>query len=1037
MQLDSRIRRLPVVLAGIALAMFGTGEAVAQATGSLRGTVTEAGNQRPVPNAGVLIVERNLRATTDANGVYQLRDVPAGQYTVTVRAIGFSPLSRPVTIGAGAEATLDLSVERTVIKLDELVVTGTAGQTSRREVGNSVTSLQVSDLVDVAPIQNVTELLNARSPGLTLTSNSGLLGTGSAVQIRGAGSLNAGYVPVYYVDGIRFEASPVTTGGVTNSTVQYSSPLDFINPADIERVEVIKGPAAATLYGADAAGGVIQIITKKGIRGSDRVQWQASFGYAASEWKADHPLNYYQCNASRIRNATSFPGCNNPAGITFMTKDGPVTGIPESDIMRYGDSLFVIVDDPLFRDPAALRTGGGTDLKLSARGGSQTFGYFVSFNRLDEDGIFRNNFQQRNGGRANFDFTPSSKLSMGVNFGYTRTHYQMPLSDNASNGLLRNAFRGKARATIDPWSPGWFGFGPEQTNEFDLQTFEERTTLGFTTNFNPFPWFENRLVLGMDKYDRRDRTFYQIDPTRKWGATAGTGQIIQRLPVTHTWTLDYAGTARAQVSEQLVTKFSTGVQLNARQFRRYTASGDGLVANNLNLIGAAANTQGDEGFSEQTSLGVFLQNQIGWKDRLYATAAVRIDDNSAFGADFSLVAYPKFSLAWVVSEEPFFNWGFVDELKLRAAYGQAGNAPAPFSADRTFSPEVATVDNVSVNALTPAAYGNTDLKAETGSEFEIGFDASILKGAVGLEFTYYNNHTKDALMSIPDPPSTGFTGSHLVNVGEIANRGVELLAQMSPVRSRKFTWDMTVSLAMNSNELVSFGGTRNEIAFGAFTNSQRHREGYPLGGFWAVDVVRNPDGSINLDGSGNVTVDNTCSWPDTEDPNGRGGSCHEIYQGPSSPTREIGFANVFNLFGNLRLYTQLDYKGGHYIVCAICSIRNRINTNTWEVVDPDADPAEVKRWLSTQTLTHIMPADFLKLREISLTYDLPAAWGRAFRATRWSVTASARNLFTTTKYKGSGDPEVSFVSSPGTFDRTDYASVPAPRRLSVFFNVSF
>ncbi len=1036
--LTRRIRSVGAIALGLSLLLLGGGRPLAaQGNVSIRGTVTEGATQRPVAGAAVLLVERSLRAQADANGVFQFRDVPAGQYTLTVRAIGFSPSTQTVTVGGGAPATADFALVRAVIKLDEVVVTGTAGQTSKREIGNSVSSVEVGELTEVAPINNVQELLNARAPGLTLTSNSGLLGAASSVQIRGAGSLNAGYTPVYYIDGIRFEANQVATGGVTNGTVQYSSPMDFINPSDIERIEVIKGPAAATLYGADAAGGVIQIITKKGIRGGERVQWQASAGYSSSKWIADIPLNYYQCNAAKIRNATSYPGCHDPSSVTYATQNGMVTGIPESDITRYGDSLFVIVDNPLARDPSALRTGAGGDFKLSARGGSQTFGYFISANKLNEDGIYYNNFQDRIGGRANFDFTPSQIINFSVNFGYTRSHYQMPLSDNASNGILRNAYRGKARATLDPWSTGWFSFGPEQSNEFDLQTYEERTTLGLTTNFNPFSWLESRLVLGMDKYDRRDQTFYRIDPTRKWGATAGTGLIDQRLPVTHTWTFDYSATARAKVSSNLTSKTSAGLQINARQYHRYTATGTGLVANNLNLVGAAATTSADEGFVEQTSLGVFVQNQFGWKDRLFATAAVRIDDNSAFGSNFSLVVYPKASLSWVISEEPFFHLPFVDELKLRAAYGQAGNAPAPFSADRTFSPVATLVDQTATNALTPAAYGNTNLKAETGQEIELGFDASLFKNAVGLEVTYYNQHTKDALMSIPDAPSTGFTATHLVNVGEIANKGLEVLAQMSPIRARKLTWDMTVSAAFNHNQLVSFGGTRNEIAFGAFTNSQRMREGYPLGGFWAVDVLRNTDGSIALDANGNVTVDATCTWPDTQDPNGPGGSCHEIYMGPSTPTREIGFGNAFTILGNLRLYAQLDYKGGQHIVCAICSIRQRINTNTWAVANPDTPPEVYKQLTSLQTLTYIMPGDFLKLREVSLSYNVPSSLGRFFKDYRWNVTVSARNLWTTTKYKGTGDPEVSFYSDANNFDRTDYAAVPAPRRLQVTVNVAF
>jgi TonB-linked SusC/RagA family outer membrane protein len=1010
---------------------------LAQGTGTIRGTITEEATKRPIPNVSVILVGPNAEAQTDAQGKYVLRNVLPGTQTIRVRAIGYTAMSARTTVTAGQDAVVDFALTKATIQLEELVVTGTTGATTKKEIGNAVTSVSVAELVDVAPIQNVQELLNTRSPGLTLTANSGLLGAGSAVQIRGAGSLNAGYVPVYYIDGIRFEASPVSTAGVTNGTVQYSSPMDFINPADIERIEVIKGPAASTLYGADAAGGVIQIITKKGLRGAERTQWSASVGYSSSAWNADIPLNYYQCNAAKIRNPGTYPGCNDPSKITFATKNGPVTGIPESDIMRFGDSMFVIVDSPLERDPAALRTGAGTNLQLSARGGTQTLGYFVSFNRLDEEGIYFNNNLNRTGGRANFDFTPSKILNMGVNFSYTRSNYQMPLSDNASNGILRNAYRGKSRATKDPWAAGWFGFGAEQSNEYDLKTYEERTTLGLTANLTPNSWLESRLVLGMDKYDRRDQTFYQIDPTAKWGATNGTGAITQRLPVTHNWTVDWSASGRASLTPSLTSKTSVGVQLNSRQYRRWTAYGDGLVANNLNLVGAAANTTGDEALVEQTGLGVFLQETFGWRDRLYATAAVRVDDNSAFGSDFSLVAYPKASVSYVISEEGFFDVSFVDELKLRAAYGQAGNAPAPFVADRTFAPTTGTIGDVAQSGLVPSAFGNPDLKAEKGVEFEVGFDASLWRGLVGLEVTYFNKTTKDALMSIPDPPSTGFTSSHYVNVGEISNKGIEMLAQVSPVRNRNFVWDMTASLTFHGNKLVSFGGTRDEIAFGAFTTSQRHREGYPLGGFWAVDVQRNADGSIFTDANGNVVVDNTCTWPDTEDPDGRNGSCHEIYRGPSTPTREIGFANAFQLWGNLRVFANLDYKGGHYIVCAICSIRNRSNTNTWEVANPNADPTEVKRWLSLQTDTHIMPADFLKLREIAVTYTIPPSLGSFFSQNRMSVTASGRNLWMTTKYNGTGDPEVSFYSGPGEFDRTDYAAVPSPRRFEFTFNFTF
>ncbi|MDX1389464.1 MAG: TonB-dependent receptor plug domain-containing protein, partial [Acidobacteriota bacterium] len=478
------VRRWASLLAAVAcLAVLRPDTGAAQADGTIRGSVTDQATQRGLANAQVVLVGQNRETRTDAQGMFEFRGVTPGEYTVRVLSIGYGRMEQAVTVASGQTAQADFALGRAVVQLEEVVVTGTAGRTEKREIGNAISSLDVEQLVDQPSIGSVDELLNARAPGLTMYKNSGLVGTASNVKIRGAGSLNAGYVPVYYIDGIRFESTGIATLGSTNSTIQNRSPLEFLDPADIERVEVIKGPAAATLYGADAAGGVIQIITKKGQRGQDQVQWSARFDYGQSDWAKETPTTYYQCNAARIRNASSFPGCNDPGSLVYEGPNGPVTGIPESEIIRnqaWGDSLFVITDNPLSRHPRALRDATHYGVRLSARGGGQTFNYYLSFNRTDEEGVFFNNGQERTGGRANFGFTPTAKLDLGLNFGYTRSILDIPLSDNASNGLLRNGYRGRARATSDPWEPGYRGFGPDQTNEFDLGIREERTTIGLT-----------------------------------------------------------------------------------------------------------------------------------------------------------------------------------------------------------------------------------------------------------------------------------------------------------------------------------------------------------------------------------------------------------------------------------------------------------------------------------------------------------------------------------------------------------------------------
>ena len=988
-------------LAALALALPAALDAQ---TGSIRGEVVDAITQRPVVGAQVEIVDSRQGGLTNTAGQYLILNVPVGEHEVRIQFIGLATVSQTVTVASGETAVADFALAQAALQLDQIVVTGTAREMEARSVGNTVSTIDAAELVDLAPISTVQQLLTARTPGLTLTANSGQAGSSSKLRIRGAGSLAAGLEPVVYVDGVRMKSG--TQGGldVGWGGAQGTDALDFLNPADIESIETIKGPAASTLYGADAAGGVIQIITKKGRAGSGLV-WNASFETGYNEWALDTPTNYWRCTASNISNPNIYPGC---AGVAENT---------------------VLTDDPVKRHPLALRQNEGgpesyadlSTFNLSARGGGEAFNYYLSFETGGEEGVYYNNFRDRTSGRANFGFTPTERFSAAVNVGYVRTHVQMPYANNSSNSILRNGFRGRPGSSA-PWEEGFRGFGPNLSNEYDNQTEAERTTFGLTVNYQPWDWFTNRLTLGMDKQDRYNSEVYKIDTTgaQPWGPTNSGGRVQRDLPVEHFWTLDYAGTMGADISDDLNSSLSFGMQLTREQFSSHYVDGQGFVANNLNLIGTAATTLASQAFVEQTSLGVYVQEQAAWRNRLYGTVAVRVDDNSAFGSDFSLVVYPKASLSYIISDEAFFELPYVDELKLRMAWGQAGKAPDPFTADRAYAPDVTVVSDAAVNQLSTASYGNPDLKAETGSELEMGFDASFLNGRVALEATYYNQRTTDALIQVPDPPSSGFSGSHFVNIGEISNSGFEFLLTGSPIYTRNLQWDASLSLYTNANELVSFGGLLEEIAFGAFAQVHKHREGYPLGGYWYVDVQRDASGNPVLNASGNAIVDYD----------------NEVFVGPQLPTREVAFANTFTLMGNLRVFAQLDYKAGNYQWCAICSIRNRIDRNSWEVNNPDASDAERAVWLSRQTKTHIFPADLMKLREIALSYTLPANLSSAFRADRATVTVSGRNIWMWTKYGGTSDPEVTFYSQ-SDFNELDYASTPMTRRIAASIALQF
>ena len=385
---------------------------------------------------------------TGADGRYQIRNVPAGPRAVRATSIGYTSADTVVNVIAGQTVTVDFDLNRSVIAMDEIVVTGTAGAQEKITLGNSVGTIEAGQLVEETPIHNVMELLSARTPGLTLMSNSGQTGSSSNIRIRGAGSLNGGYQPVFYLDGVRIESGTVGAG----STYQGGTALDFLNPEDIESVEVLKGPAAATLYGADAANGVIQIITKKGRRGAESVQWTSSIEVGQNEWVAgqDRYTTYWHCTTSN-QNSNSYPGCKDPSSVQWWGADSNgnaklFTGIPAKDIIDVGDGTFILKDNPLFRDPNALRAGDLYDFQLSARGGTGRAGYYLSFNNSREQGVFWNNFNNRIGGRANFDAALTDKLDISTSFSYTRTHLRQPLNNNASNSINRNGMRGRARA---------------------------------------------------------------------------------------------------------------------------------------------------------------------------------------------------------------------------------------------------------------------------------------------------------------------------------------------------------------------------------------------------------------------------------------------------------------------------------------------------------------------------------------------------------------------------------------------------------------
>jgi hypothetical protein len=366
-------------------------------------------------------------------------------------------------------------------------------------------------------------------------------------------------------------------------------------------------------------------------------------------------------------------------------------------------------------------------------------------------------------------------------------------------------------------------------------------------------------------------------------------------------------------------------------------------------------------------------------------------------------------------------------VKLRAAWGAAGKAPAPYSATRTYTISTVTIGAGSASAIRTGEYGNPNLKPERGVETELGFDADFFEGRAGAEFTYYNKKMNDVLFSQAVAPSSGYRGSQQQNIGSTSNSGIELGLTATPIRRTNVVWDSRVSLSTNHNKLVSFGDTLTKFVVlggASYGSVQRNVPGFPIAGYWAGIPKRNPDGTPLFVG--------TVAQLDTQ------------YIGPSLPTREIAFSNTVTLFKHLSLYGLLDYKAGHYNYRGAELYRCGSAQNCIELNDPNFPATEVPLYrigagTNAPYGLYIFKADFVKLRDLSATLGLPDRYAAMARVSSMSLTVAGHNLAIWSDYPGP-DPEVSTYGSRDVtraFLRGDIYTMPMTRRLSASLNLTF
>jgi len=966
----------------------------AQAVGSVSGEIVHARSGRPLNTVQVVVVGTGLGALTDSRGQFTVERVPAGEWEVQAQILGYRTVTETVLVPEGGSVQVSLRLQETAVGLDELVVTGTPAAARRLELGQALSRLDGEALTEVAPITSASQVLQSRTAGVTVLGRSGMVGAGSGIRIRGQSSLSLSNRPLIYIDGIRVDnvegSGPRWTGAGTPSR------LDDLVPEDISSIEIIKGPAAATLYGTEASNGVIQILTRRG-----------TVGMAPT------------INMTVTQGASWLPNQEKKFGSVYAR-------LNDGTILEQN-----IIADERAAGREVFRTGHAQGYVLSLRGGMEGLGYYLSAELDDTEGYIPGNDRTRMGARGNIDLAVSDRLDVAASFGYTRNQISLvPEGGTVNYGIMPNLFFGNPR-NRDTQLRGFHQATPEAIRTIDFTSNVDRVNTSVEARVRPLPWLTGRAVLGADIVNETNRSLYPRQPegSNHLFGSRGLGEINVDFRQVRNLTFDLSSSARRDLNSWIVSTSSVGFQFYGRRTDTAMTYGREFPAVGVETVSAAAVTLASQDFVENNTVGAYFQQQIGIHDRLFLTAAVRGDDNSAFGERFDAAIYPKVSGSWLISSEQWWQIPTVNQLRLRGAWGQSGMQPEAFAAIRLYQP---ITGPGGISTLTTGAVGNPDLGPERGSELELGFDASFFDDVFDLAVTYYDQTTQDAILTRQVAPSTGFAGSQFVNVAEVSNQGFEIEVNSRPIRRPQFGWDLGLTFSKNQNRIESLG---EDLEFlGAFLEQ---REGYPMDSWFDQKVV-----SAEFDPQLGRAVNVLCDGGTGSDGRRQGGPavpCSEapaVYHGHAGPGWEASVNTTFQIMNSLRVFANVGIVGDHKKFSNTRFGRSWFFQNTRERTHIDETDPVV---LASITGAHrggvahrnifIGDASFIRFREMSATYEIPTSISERFMgASRASVNLAGRNLGLWTDYSY---PE---VEVGGTTEQT---IAPHPTQVLLRISVTF
>ena len=985
--------------------------------GAIVGHVTDSVTKQGIAVATVTVEGTGLSARSADDGAYRIANVPPGSHTVRAARIGFTPVSKPVTVVADQDSTVDFTLTAQATELEQVVAIG-YGTAARRELTGAVSSVS-ADQIAAAPVTSLEQSLLGRAPGVQVVTSSGQPGAGAMVRIRGGNSISAGNDPLYVIDGVPITTNldDATTGTLLTEGMRGLNPLAALNPDDVESIDILKDASAVAIYGARGANGVVLITTKHGRRGQNSV----SFGsyYARQEVRRELPL----------MDATQFAQMVNAA----YTNAGQPPLYTPADIAGFGRGTDW--QHAIFRT-APLR---GYDVSVS--GGDQNTAYFVSGSLLKNDGVIIGSDLSRGSFRFNLDRTVSRKLRVGNRLAFSRSQGEVLPSPVVLNALT-------APPTLSVTGPGgdyFTGTNPLTGRPFENPvasalriTNQERQNRLIGNVFGEYDVLEGltlRSTLGMD-FLNSVQDYYAPSTVLPGLTTNGQGSRGQAQ--TLSWTFENTIHYSRRLGELHNVDLLAGMTLERTNTEGISGTAQDFLTDGLGVNGL---------YAGKTFVGVwtpaphsslassFARANWGIADKYLFTLTGRVDGSSKFGRDHRYGFFPSGAFAWRASDESFVKrLGWFDDLKLRASYGRTGNQDiGNYKSLATLGSTVYVLGGSRAIGFVPASLANADLKWETTDQFDAGVDASVLGHRVTVTADYYKKKTHDLLLDARVPSSSGF-GSQLQNIGSVRNRGFEVSVNTVNLSGSTLGWETSLALAWNRQEVANLGADSiiidpYGVGGGAHQSPTVLKVGEPINSFygWVYDSLANGQPVYkDLDGDGVIT------------------SADRTIIGNAQPTYTGGLANRFT-FHNFELSVLLQWSVGNKIYNINRSLLTAAGGTANQLVDVATGgrgvptPKIGNTFESRESDLFVEDGSYLRGKNIRLAYSFPAIWLQAVHLqgmSRLQLYISAQNFFTVTNYTGY-DPEITEYATTNLAQGFDYGTYPQVRQITFGFSAGF